>query len=575
MRIKLKFPLAGLIAGVAAVAPLRAQDVLGEPVPCAGQMVSDIVVRTEPPALGDLGRRSRALARFVRSVHATTRPGVVRRLVIQGVGAQCNEIARAESERILRAQPYIAEATITPHATADGSVVLEVVTVDELEWLVDVGVKGASPYVNRVRLGNANIGGEAVALRGIWSEAGGPYRDTFGAQLMDYQLLGRPYQMILSGTRRPLGGDWTALIGHAYLTDLQRVAWRVATGERAEYISLLRETAAAPSVRIQRSFTDIGGIFRLGEPGRLSLFGASYTREYDSGDNAFVRITHEGLIRDSTVVRDSIHPYRSGRINGLWGVRNIHFLRVTGFDALSATQDVREGFQLGLLGGRSLAVLGSENDDIFLSADMYAGIGSPRTFAGLQVQGEGRQDYNTNHWDGILGSGRAAAYQRVTVRHTLLLDGEWSGGWNQRLPFQLTLGDDRGGVRGYRNSQSAGAQRAVVRVEDRWYIGRMRALADFGVAPFFDAGRLWAGDAAFGVNTPVRMGAGISLLAAFPPRSKRLFRLEIGYPISKDPHAKLEFRIRATDLTRVFWDEPGDVKRSRESTVPASIFNWP
>ena len=575
MRIRLKIPVAGLIAASAA-ASLHAQDTLGEPVPCSGQTVSDIVIRTEPPALGEMGRRSRFAARIVRSVHATTKPAVVRRLVIQGIGAQCSELARAESERILRAQPFIAEATITPHATADGSVVLEVVTVDELEWLVDVGVRGQSPFVNRVRLGNANIAGEAIALQGVWSAAGGPYRDTFGARFMDYQLLGRPYQLMLAGTRRPLGGDWTAVAGHAFLTDLQRVAWRTATGERSEYVALLRETADAPSVRIKRSFTDVGGIVRVGAPGRLSLFGASYTREYDSGDNEFIQITRTGLLKDSTVVTDSIRPYRSGRINGLWGVRNIHFLRVTGFDALSATQDVREGFQLGLLGGRSLAVLGSENDDIFLSADTYFGIGSPKTFAALQVQGEGRQDYNTNRWDGILGSGRGAAYHRFTARQTLLLDGEWSGGWRQRLPFQLTLGDERGGVRGYRDSQSAGGQRAVGRIEDRWYLGRIRALADFGIAPFFDAGRLWAGDAVFGVNTPVRMGAGISLLAAVPPRSKRLFRLELGYPIAnKDPHAKFEIRLTATDLTRVFWDEPGDVKRSRESTVPTSIFNWP
>ena len=574
MRLTRSLPAAGLIAACAAL-PLRAQDVLGEPVPCSGQMVSDIIVRTEPPALGDLSKRSRVAARAVRAVHATTRPQVVRRLIIQGIGAQCRELARAESERILRAQPFIAEATITPHAMPDGSVVLEVVTVDELEWLVDVGVKGSSPFVNRVKLGNANIGGEAIALQGVWSAARGPYRDTYGARFMDYQLLGRPYQLMLAGTRRPLGGDWTALAGHAFLTDLQRVAWRTATGERSEYIPLLRESVDAPSVRIKRSFTDIGGIVRLGAPGRLSLFGASYTREYDSGDNEYIRVTRNGLVRDSTAVTDSIHPYRSGRINGLWGVRNIHFLRVTGFDALSATQDVREGFQLGLLGGRSLAVLGSENDDIFLSADMYAGVGSPTTFAAMQVQGEGRQDYNTNRWDGIISSGRGAIYQRMTPRQTLVVDGEWSGGWRQRLPFQLTLGDERGGVRGYRDSQAAGAQRAVARLEDRWYIGRIRALADLGLAPFFDAGRLWAGDAAFGANTPVRLGTGISLLAAVPPRSKRLFRLEVGYPLSKDPHAKLEIRITATDLTRLFWDEPGDVKRSRESTVPASIFNWP
>ncbi|NUQ22065.1 MAG: hypothetical protein HOQ09_14040 [Gemmatimonadaceae bacterium] len=572
--------LAALVAASVAGRTLAAQLPLGERVACAGQIVSEIVIRTQPPALGDLSKRGRVAnhaAKLVKSLHATTNAEVVKRLVIQHEGAPCRELARAESERILRAQPFIAEATITPRANADGTVTLEIVTVDELEWLVDVGVKAATPYVGRVRLGNTNIAGEALAAQAGWSKAVGPYRDSWGARVDDYQFLGRPYQMTLSGTRRPLGGDWTILAAHAFQTDLQRVAWRAATGAREEYIALLRENAAPPSMNVLRSFTDIGGIVRIGEPGRLSLFGASYTREYDAGDNRFVRVTRNGLFPDSTVVtaRDSIRPYRSARANLLWGVRNIHFVRTTGFDALTAAQDLRLGFQLGVLAGRSLAVLGSQNDDIFVSADMYGGLGNEETLAAFQVQGEGRQDYNTNRWDGILGSGRAAVYRRMRPHHTLLLDGEWSGGWHQRLPFQLTLGDDQGGVRGYGASDAAGARRVVARAEDRWYLGRLKALADFGVAPFVDAGRLWAGDAIFGADTKVKIGAGVSLLVAVPPRSKRLFRVDVGYPLSPDAHAKLDLRIVVSDFTRNFWDEPRDVRRSRESTVPTSIFNWP
>ncbi|NUS95842.1 MAG: hypothetical protein HOQ11_00375 [Gemmatimonadaceae bacterium] len=497
--------------------------------------------------------------------------------MIQHAGAPCRELARAESERLLRAQPYIAEAAIIPHANADGTVTLEVVTVDELQWLADVGVKATSPYVNRLRVGNMNIAGEALAAQGLWSKAMGPYRDTWGARVDDYQLLGRPYQLMLSGTRRPLGGEWTTLAAHAFLTDLQRVAWRAATGAREEYVPLLREGVDAPSMNVSRSFTDVGGIVRIGEPGRLSLFGASYTREYDAGGNTFVRVTRRGLFPDTARVtaRDSVRPFRSARANLLWGVRNIHFVRVTGFDALTAAQDNPLGFQLGVLAGRSLAVLGSENDDIFVSADMYGGVGDETTLAAFQVQGEGRQDYDDNRWDGIIGSGRAAFYQRLRPHHTLLLDAEWSGGWRQRLPFQVTLGDDPGGVRGYGASQAGGARRLVTRAEDRWYLGRFKALADFGVAPFVDAGRLWAGDAAFGVDTKVKIGAGASLLVAVPPRSKRLFRLDVGYPLSADPHAKLDIRITVSDFTRTFWNEPRDVRRSRESTVPTSIFNWP
>ena len=553
----------------------RAQD-LPFPVRCDGQIVRDVRVRTNPPALGDISRRSQTAARILLAMHATTNPEVVRRLVIQPVGRPCRELLRAESERILRAQPFLAEASVTAYGVEGGDVVLEVVTVDELSVVLDVQPTLGTPYVRRLRLGNANLAGEAVGLVAGWRHAGGPYRDEYGMSLVDYQLGGRPYELMLDAKRRPLGGEWTTLAAHPFLTDIQRIAWRGATGARKEYVPLLRRNVDVPSRLVSRTFSDVGGIVRIGEPGRLSLFGASFTREYGHVEDVYRRVTKSGVFGDSAAA--PLYPtYRSARANVLWGVRNIRFVRVTGFDALAATQDVRVGFQLGTLAGRSLAVLGSDNDDIFLSADLYGGIGNASTLLALQLQGEGRQDYDApgTAWDGILGSGRLGFYTRMTVRQTLVASGEWSGGWRSRLPFQVTLADAVGGVRGYGRSRVGGGQRAVLRLEDRWYLGRVRRLADLGVAPFVDNGRLWKGDAPFGENTSIKTGVGVSFLAAVPPRSKRLFRLEIAYPVTPEPHARLELRVLATDLTRHFWQDPGDVRRSRESTVPASIFNWP
>ena len=45
-------------------------------------------------------------------------------------------------------------------------------------------------------------------------------------------------------------------------------------------------------------------------------------------------------------------------------------------DALTAEQDIARGVQLGLLFGRSLDVLATPDDDIFLAADLYIGAGS-------------------------------------------------------------------------------------------------------------------------------------------------------------------------------------------------------
>jgi hypothetical protein len=84
---------------------------------------------------------------------------------------------------------------------------------------------------------------------------------------------------------------------------------------------------------------------------------------------------------------------------------------VTGFDALTGAQDVRRGFQVGTLLGRGVSLGASQrDDDIFVSADLYAGFGTPRAFAALEVEGEGRQDNDRNEWNGVVGSGRAAWY---------------------------------------------------------------------------------------------------------------------------------------------------------------------
>jgi hypothetical protein len=67
---------------------------------------------------------------------------------------------------------------------------------------------------------------------------------------------------------------------------------------------------------------------------------------------------------------------------------------------------------------------------------------------------------------------------------------------------------------------------------------------------------------------------GLSLLGAFPSGSKRLYRIDIGYPLRGDVH-RLEVRFTAGNWTSAFWREPYDVKRARLGPVPSSLFSWP
>ena len=547
---------------------------------CELRMVTAIDIKPQYPNLGGFFKRAPWVAGVVQDLHAVTREEVIRRFLALQVGDRCSELRRAESERILRQQPYLADARVVVRDDGNGGARLEVVTFDELSYVFGIAATTAGGAgLTAFKFGNRNVGGDAVDAQGEWRN-GGFYRDLYAIRLVDYQLMGRPYQLALEGARRPQGHNWSGEFTHPFYSDLQRVAWRLSMGELDQYQQLLRQgDLLAPSVNVVRRFWSGGGILRIGLPGRLSLFGASLSLESEHPAPEPVFVTDTGIVPVNDSAAASLAgqwtPHRVARVNALWGVRNVRFLRVNGFDALRGSQDVRIGFQFGALFGRSLPFIGSDDDDIFVQSDVYIANGTRRNFVALQARGEGREDGNTRRWDGILGSGRLAWYTRPGSRVTIESSAEWSGGWRTRIPFQVSLADLDGGVRGYIDSRLAGAQRAVVRVEDRIFLGTVKGLADAGLATFVDAGRLWAGDAPFGVDATPRIGAGLGLIVAVPPRSKRIFRIDVARAFTADPDAKFEIRLTSGDFTRSFWRDPSDIRRASERTVPESVFNWP
>jgi hypothetical protein len=173
----------------------------------------------------------------------------------------------------------------------------------------------------------------------------------------------------------------------------------------------------------------------------------------------------------------------------------------------------------------------------------------------------------------MLASGRVAWYVKPAAAHVLIGSVEIAGGWRGRVPFQLRLGHREGGVRGHSASRAGGAVRGVARVEERWVLGRLTEHAAVGLAGFVDVGRVWPGDAPFGVHSETEVGIGWGLLAALPPQSQRLWRLDLALPVGPDPDARWEVRLTSV-WTRPFWREPDDLARTRAGASPSRIFTW-
>src|SRR5581483_8138155 len=179
-------------------------------------------------------------------------------------------------------------------------------------------------------------------------------------------------------------------------------------------------------------------------------------------------------------------------------------------------------------------------------------------------------------WDGVLANGRAVEYLKWIPLTTTVMSVEYSGGWRQRIPFNLSLSDPDGGVRGYASSNTPGGQRFVTRFENRVFVGHPFEQTDFGVGMFAEAGRLWRGDIPYGVTTPIHTSIGISLLGAAPRGSARVWRVDLAYAANPDPaNHRFELRFSNTNKTTFFLAEPSDIQATRERTVPSSVFRWP
>jgi hypothetical protein len=211
-----------------------------------------------------------------------------------------------------------------------------------------------------------------------------------------------------------------------------------------------------------------------------------------------------------------------------------------------------------------------------VGTELYAGRADSMSALRLQIEAEARRPDAGLPWDGVLTSGRLAWYRRTPSQHMLVTSLDWGGGWRVRVPFRVTLAGTEAGIVGMPEGVAQGGRRAIARVEERMLLGSIgKEFADFGIAFFADAGRLWAGDVPFGTTTPVAYSAGVSLLAAIPSRSAQLWRLDLAVPHVPGRGFRLALRLSRNDASIGFWQEPRAMQIARERAVPVSLFNWP
>jgi len=542
---------------------------------CNGDTVTAIVIRSRAPMATGLVREARAVtSRVLHAPHEATRSAVVAAYLRLAVGDACTERDRLESERLLRAQPFIASAAVRVFPAGPGRVRVEVEVVDEIRPMAAAGVSHGT--LSSLLLGTQDFQGRGLTLVGH-AERGFAYRSGYGAQVLQYGLFGWPAYVALDAQRLTVDGQVVrAELSRPYLTDLQRRAFHASATVASGYSPLRRPEGDDVSLFVRRTTYDIGWVTRLWSPsgrGTVALVGGALLGEDARTAPDLVMVTDTGFAAGPP------SPFAYGsfattRLAGIGGLRALRFVTVRGFDALTAAQDMGVGVQVNLLAGSSI-LTPAHAGDLFFAGDLYAGTGGPASFVVVRALAEARNVHRTHQWAGMVVSGRLAWYGNASGERAHLASIEAAGLQRLVFPAQLSFGDGEGGLPGFGGSAAAGGQRVVARLEERRLVHTFGTRADAAVALFVTAGRLWAGDVPYGRTTPMRASAGISLLGAYPGGGKRTYRVDLAIPVNPEPGgAHVELRFSATDRTLLLWREPGDVARVRTGAVPASLMKW-
>jgi outer membrane translocation and assembly module TamA len=464
------------------------------------------------------------LYRTANKLHIETREEVIRDQLLFKPGQPYRHRLVRETERLLRANNYLYDASIVPVAYDGTTVDLEVRTRDV--WTLNPGVsfsrKGGENSIG-ASIQEDNLLGTGRKLDFEWSSD--VDRESYGVSYFDphfrhsFTRFGVSYVDSDDGSTKLLQLDRPF-----YALDVRRAAGLYLIDfERNEARYVLGDNVG--EFRHREEYYELYGGFSRGlRDGWVQrwTYGFAFDRDRFEPDPL------EPLGGPLPPDRELAYPWI-----GLDLVEDSFQERINQ-DQILRTEDVLVGLRASLRLGYADEAFGADRDAIIASASMQNGAdlrpgqsvfgslaASGRIEDGQLVNGllsaEGRFYWQTSKYSKFYASVSGAAAEQ--------LDPE----------LQLTLGGDNG-LRGYPLRYQAGTARALLTLEQRyytkWYPFR---LFHVGAAAFFDMGRTWGTDVTGAESAGLLKDVGVGLrLGSSRSSFGNVVHLDVAFPLDGD-----------------------------------------
>jgi len=469
-------------------------------------------------------KEDKALYRFANRIHMTTRSDVIAEQLLFQPGDPFSSQSLAESERLLRQNRYLQDATIRPVRLEDGTVDIAVDTSDS--WTL-------VPKLSLSRKGGTNAGTIGVQEMNLLGTG-------VGIEL-EYKSDVDRDSMLLGFTDRNLFGSRYSM--NALIADNSDGSMQFLELEKPFYSLDSRDAKGFSYYKDDEIefYYDLGekiGDYRHRASEQELLLGWSAGLQNGWATRYTTGVAFD-VDRFSAVSGDEYPAVPLPEDRTLYypfvGIEILedHYEKVTNSDQMNRTEDRYLGARLSARFGVATEALGSDRNALIFDATAQKGFGSFESKSLLLSASLDGRLADTGGQNVMLDL-KARYYWRQSEHRLLYLTLNGTLGDNLDLDQYLLIGGDSG-LRGYPLRYQTGNKRALFSIEQRfftdWYPFR---LFNVGAAVFADVGRAWGeapvttsdnpwlGDVGFGLrigNTRSGLGRVAHIDVAFPLNS--------------------------------------------------------
>jgi outer membrane protein assembly factor BamA len=495
----------------------------------SGATIGSITI--ENGGIFDLGNaeEDKALYRLANRIHVTTRPEVIEQQLLFGAGDSFSAQAIEETERILRSNRFIQEASIEAVEHTDGVVDIRVSTSDV--WTL-------APKLKLSRTGGQNSSGFGIRetnLLGTGMQIEAMYesdvdRDSKVLKFADHNIRNSWYGVMAIAENNSDGHTYGLDFGKPFYSLESRSAHGFGYFDNDQVESFYDHGEVGAQFRHQSRNNEVFAGWSKGlqqDWSKRYLVGLAYAED---------RFSAAGEEYLSTAVMPSdrklLYPFV-----GIELLQN-KYEKTQNLDQINRIEDRHLGTSFRARLGLAQSGLGSDRDA------WLANIGATKSFGDAQksvlflstaletrVEAAGIQNLTFDV--------DSRYYRRQSDRRLFFAALSATYGYNLDLDKQIQLGGDNG-LRGYPLRYQSGDKRILLTLEQRiftdWYPWRLLRL---GGAIFFDAGRVWGSRPLEIENDGVLKDIGVGLRIGNPRSGLgRMAHIDVAFPLDGNDSIK-------------------------------------